>query len=255
MPVSHRVILIALVVVATATVLTAQLTFEVASLRPSPSLTSGGTMGQKPGRFFAANVPPVSFITFAYDIKGYQLFGAPDWARTDRFNLEATTGPNVATDHIREMMRSLLQERFKLRIHRETRQLEGYALVRISPERLGPSLQISTLNCRDPKAARPQTGKFMCGMTFGAGSFIAGDINAAVLADLLTSHAGGRVVIDRTGLVGTYDVELKWAPDLEPSDQPSVFTAVQEQLGLRLVSERVPADVIVIDHIERPTEN
>ena len=244
-----------LVALSSAAALSAQLSFEVASIRPSTSLTQGGTMGPKPGRFFATNVPATAFITFGHNIKSYQLIGAPDWARTDRYNLDATTGPNVAADQLREMMRSLLEERFKLRVHLETRQLDGYALVRISNDRLGPSIQASTLNCRDPKAVRPQGGRFSCGMTFGPGSFIAGDITTAVLADLLTGNAGGRVVVDKTGMSGGFDVELKWAPDLQPSDLPSIFTAVQEQLGLKLVSEKVPAEVVVIDHIERPTEN
>ena len=254
MPFSHRVVVTALTIAASTAALSAQLTFEVASIRASTSLNQGGTMGPKPGRFFAINVPTTSFITFGHNIKSYQLVGVPDWARTDRYNLDATTGPNASMDQMREMMRSLLDERFKFRAHRETRQLDGYALVRLTNDRLGPSMQASTLNCRDPKAARPQGGRFTCGITFGPGSFIAGDITPAILADLLTGHAGG-VVIDKTGLAGNFDVELKWAPDLAPSDLPSIFTAVQEQLGLRLVSEKVPSEVLVIDSIERPTEN
>jgi uncharacterized protein (TIGR03435 family) len=255
MPFSNRAMATILIVAASAAALSAQLTFDVASIRKSSSLHEGGTMGPKPGRFFAANVPATAFITFGHNIKSYQLIGAPDWARTDRYLLDATTGPNVTMDQIREMMRSLLEERFKLRVHRETRQLDGYALVRISNDRLGPSMQASTLNCRDPKAVQPQGGRFSCGMTFDPGSFVAGDITTAVLADLLTGHAGGRVVVDKTGMSGGFDVELKWAPDLQPSDLPSIFTAVQEQLGLKLVSEQVPAEVVVIDHIERPSEN
>ena len=255
MSVSTRATATALVALASVAVLSAQLSFEVASLRPSVTLHEGGSMGPKPGRFYAGNVPATAFITFGHNIKSYQLIGAPDWARTDRFLLDATTGPNVTMDQIREMMRSLLEERFKLRVHRESRQLDGYALVRISNERLGPSIQASTLNCRDPKAVRPQGGRFSCGMTFGPGSFVAGDITAAVLADLLTGHAGGRVVVDKTAMSGNFDVELKWAPGLEPSELPSIFTAVQEQLGLKLQAEKVPSEVLVIDHIERPTEN
>lgn len=254
MPLSTRAMATTIVTLSSVAALWAQLSFEVASIRPSSSLHQGGTMGPKPGRFYAGNVPTTAFITFGHNIKSYQLSGAPDWARTDRYNLEATTGPNVGIDQIREMMRSLLEERFKLRVHRETRQLDGYALVRMNNDRLGPSMQPSTLHCSDPKAVRPPGSRFSCGMTFGPGTVTAGDIRTAVLADILTGSVG-RVVVDRTGIAGGFDVELKWAPDLQTSDLPSIFTAVQEQLGLKLVSEQVPAEVVVIDHIERPTEN
>ena len=132
MPLFTRAMATTLVAFFSAAALSAQLSFEVASIRPSTSLNQGGTMGPKPGRFFAINVPTTAFITFGHDIKSYQLVGAPDWARTDRYNLDATTGPNANREQMREMMRSLLSQRFKLRAHRETRQLDGYALVRIT---------------------------------------------------------------------------------------------------------------------------
>ena len=152
------------------------------------------------------------------------------------------------------MIRSLLADRFKLRAHRETRPRDGYALVRINSDRLGPSMQPSTLSCRDPKAVRPQGSRFTCGLTHLPGSFIAGDIPVSIVADLLAGITE-RVVEDRTSISGTFDVELKWDPGVEPSDLPSIFTAVQEQLGLRLQREEMPSEVLIIDHIERPTEN
>jgi uncharacterized protein (TIGR03435 family) len=243
-----RAILTLFIVIACVMRLAAQLSFEVASIRPSTSLSPGGTMGPKPGRFLASNVPAIAFITLGYDVKRYQIVGAPDWSVNDRYNLEATTGGQPGMEQLREMMRSLLADRFQLRTHRETREIDGYALVRVSPDTLGPTLRPSTLNCADPKAG--------CGMNFGPGFFRAGHITMAVLADLLAAdgNAGG-LVVDRTGVAGVFDVELEWASDLEPSDRPSIFTAVQEQLGLRLQREKVPVEVIVIDRMARPSEN
>jgi uncharacterized protein (TIGR03435 family) len=255
MRLSIRAVATILVALSTVAAISAQLSFEVATIRRSTSLHTGGSMGPKPGRYLALNVPASIFIVAAYNLKSYQVIGGPDWLRTDRYNLEATTGAEQFNRvQIQEMMRSLLEERFKLRAHRETRQLDGYALVRVSSDRLGAAMQPSTLKCSDPKAARPQGSKFTCGLTHLPGSFVAGDVAVSVIADLLTG-AVGRVVVDKTGISGGFDVELKWAPEFEVSDLPSIFTAVQEQLGLKLVSEPVPTEVLVIDHIERPTEN
>jgi bla regulator protein blaR1 len=249
-------VIAALVILGSLTIdLAAQLSFEVATIRPSKSLAGGGTMGPKPGRFFAANVPAIAFITFGHNLKRYQVAGVPDWASTDRYNLEATTGGQAGIEQLREMMRSLLAERFQLRAHREMRQIDGYALVRMSADKLGPSIGQTTLNCADPKAVRPQGTRFSCGITFGPGTVTAGDITMAVLADILAGDATGQYVVDRTGLSGRFDLELKWAPDLAPSDLPSIFTAVQEQLGLKLERDQLQTDVLVIDRFERPSEN
>ena len=172
---STRAILTLVIVIACVIHLAAQLSFEVATIRPSTSLSGGGSMGPKPGRFLAANVPAFAFITFGYNLKGYQVVGASGLS---------------------------------------------------------------------------------CGMNFGPGIITAGHITVATLADILAGDANvDGTVIDRTGVAGAFDVELKWAPSLEPSDLPSIFTAVQEQLGLRLQREKVPAEVLVIDRIQRPSEN
>ena len=255
MPFARRVVVAALAVAATAAALHAQLSFEVATIRPSNTLYEGGSMGPKPGRFVAMNVAAIALITVGHNLKHNQILGGPAWMRTDRYMIEAKTPGNVeGWDELRPMIQALLADRFKLRAHRETRPRDGYALVRVNSDRVGPSMQPSTLSCRDPKAVRPQGSRFTCGLTHLPGSFIAGDIPISIVADVLAGVTG-RVVEDRTRISGTFDVELTWAPGLEPSDLPSIFTAVQEQLGLRLQREEMPGDVLVIDHIERPTEN
>lgn len=255
MTLSHRVAAAALIAVASAVALHAQLSFEVATIRPSTMVYAGGSMGPKPGRYVAQNVAAVALIAVSHNLKFNQILGGPPWIRTDRYFIEGTTGAaEVTPEQAQEMIRSLLANRFKLRAHRETRPRDGFALVRVSGERLGPSMQPSTLNCRDPKAVRPQGSRVTCGLTHLPGSFIAGDIPMSVIADLLAGITE-RAVEDRTRIFGTFDVELKWDPGVEPSDLPSIFTAVQEQLGLRLQREEMPSEVLIIDHIERPTEN
>ena len=137
------------------------------------------------------------------------------------------------------MMRSLLEERFKLRVHRETRQLDGYALVRISNDRLGPSIQASTLNCRDPKAVRPQGGRFSCGMTFGPGSFIAGDIRRSASRSL--GVCGYALSSTRLG-ISEPSTGVEWAPVVSLRFA-AIFTACRSN-GAEVVSEPVPAEVV-----------
>src|SRR5687767_13263729 len=108
--------------------LSAQLSFEVASIRPSKTLYDGGSMAPKPGRFVAMNVPAISLIAVGHNLKSNQVLGGPDWLRTDRYNVEAKTPEKVGWDELRPMIQSLLEERFKLRAHRETRSRDGYVL-------------------------------------------------------------------------------------------------------------------------------
>ena len=138
MPLAHRVVVAALTVAATAAALHAQLSFEVATIRPSNTLYEGGSMGPKPGRFVAMNVPAIALITVGHNLKHNQILGGPTWMRTDRYMIEAKTPGNVeGWDELRPMIQALLADRFTLRAHRETRPRDGYALVRVSSESLG----------------------------------------------------------------------------------------------------------------------
>ena len=244
--------------------------FEVASIRRNTSAETVFRIGPAPGgRFTATNVTLLDLIKAAYPVQGfarhdYQIAGGPDWIRTTRFDVSAAGGPR-GPGQSALALRRLLEERFRLRAHAETRELPVYALVRARTDgRPGPNLQPSPLDCaallKGARAPEIPPGKApLCGVSLGAGAFAAGAITMPQLA-LMLGPITGRMVIDRTGLTGAFDVELEYAPDLQAGTadadpRPSIFAAVQEQLGLRLESTRGPVDVLVIDAAELPAED
>lgn len=263
--------------------------FEVASVRPN---TSGDNrMSSKPlpgGRYEAINIPPRLMIMNSYGLQPQQLVGAPAWISSERFDIVAKAdgelGPPVSRDgpsRLQLMIRSLLEERFKLKVHREPKEVPIYTLVLArSDGKLGPELKPSTTDCEALAAARrkgspppepPKPGERpQCGARVGFGELLAGGQPLLELVSLLSGTVG-RSVVDRTGLTGRFDIDLRWTPDrvlqragaaanepirvngveIDPNG-PSIFTALQEQLGLKLESERGTIDALVIDHIERP---
>jgi uncharacterized protein (TIGR03435 family) len=262
--------------------------FEVASVKPNRTGEAGMRIGMQPGgRFTATNVPLRQLILFAYQLQGFQIVGGPDWITSDRFDISAKAEgetpptPPGTVGPMQLMIRSLLEERFKLAVHHETRELPIYALVLArSDKKLGPKLNASTVDCQamvkaamgrgGPQGPPPSVnGRPVCGMRIGAGQMMAGGFPLSQLAFSLAQMVQ-RVVLDRTGLTGNYDLELTYTPDQMPQgtpppgapapppidpNGPSIFTALQEQLGLRLDAQRGPVDVLVIDSVERPTEN
>jgi uncharacterized protein (TIGR03435 family) len=246
----------------------AQPTFDVASLKRNTSLNEYGGGGPRPGgRYRLTNMAARSLISVAWNIPNDRVLGGPGWVAVDRFDLDATMKENATQDETRAMLRALLRDRFALAAHIEQRDLPVYLLMRARPDApLGPGLERSAFDCKDP-AARKQSaatalaarpGRMLCGFTVDTGSIDAGGTTIETLAQILTPQAG-RPVIDRTGLTGGYNVLLKWTAtlgtDAPAADAVSLFTAVQEQLGLRLDNGTAPLDVVVIDRIERPTEN
>jgi len=260
--------------------------FEVASVKPNKSGDGRVMIGMQPGgRFTATNVPLRMLIRNAYQLQDAQLVGGPDWIASDRFDIMAKaegdpppTPPGTAGP-IQLMLRTLLADRFKLVVHNETRELPIYALVLArSDGRLGPQLRPAAVDCAAMAAARgrggpppalPQPGERpTCGMRIGPGQMAGGGFPLSQFATTLSQFVQ-RGVVDRTGLTGNFDLDLTWtpdfqgrggppppgAPDLPPIDPngPSIFTAVQEQLGLKLDSQKGPVDVLVIDRVEQPT--
>jgi bla regulator protein blaR1 len=264
--------------------------FEVASVRPN---TSGdnkvGIDIQPGGRATAVNAPLMMIIRSAYRLQEFQLVGAPDWVLSARYDISAKADrefpppvPGGEISPAQLMFQSLLEERFKLRVHRETRELPMYALVLARPDgRLGPQLTPSTLDCAAINAARrsgtppapPKPGdRPLCSIRIGFGQLTGTGFPLTNLASSLVQFVH-RSVVDRTGLSGHFDFEVKFTPDQLPprppglpADQPirmngveidpngpSIFTAVQEQLGLKLDAQRGPVEVLVIDSVERPT--
>jgi uncharacterized protein (TIGR03435 family) len=248
--------------------------FEVASIRPNTSGTvqGQGLAGPQPGgRFVAIGATLRGLVSGAYD--GMQIAAGPNWIDSSRFDINARASSEVPPDEMRRMLRSLLADRFKLVAHTETRDLPVYVLSMARGDRKpGPTLRESDAACTKEArnfvagalGHRPACGDFR----MGARSLTARGMFMPAFAQLMRARVG-RPVIDRTGLDAAYDLELEWWSDLGLQPAPpgaaganeltpdglSLFTALQEQLGLRLQSDRGPVDVLIIDSAQQPTPN
>lgn len=249
--------------------------FEVASIKPAapgaPGFPLRITFGPG-GTFTASNFSLKDLIANAWDVQPYQISGGPAWLDSARFNITAKAESNPKGDEARLMEQSLLADRFQLVIHPETRQLPVYALVLAKKDgTLGPRLTLSkegSCKPRDPSAPMPRLA-LPCGMVAGNPRSVRAA--AVPLAELAKRLSGvlGHTVIDQTGLAGDFDFSLEWTPDeyqflqLPPgapkpspdADPVSIFTAIQEQLGLKLESRKGPVEIFVIDRAEKPSEN
>jgi uncharacterized protein (TIGR03435 family) len=245
--------------------------FEVASVRPNKSGPGSTFMRRLPGvGLEAGNVTPRDLILFAYDIQRPYLIGLPGWAENERFDIVARAGavpPSSPGGNVEMMMlRKLLEERFRVAIHTETREMQVYALVLARRDgRLGPQLRRSQVDCTSTSPAPPSASggaQPPCVSRNGPGFTAAVGRPISAFLFFLTGQVQ-RAVIDRTGLTGTWDIDLTFSPDggvaapatAPPDSRPSLFTALQEQLGLRLEPSTGPVQVLLLDRIERPTEN
>lgn len=260
--------------------------FEVASVRENTSNDGKVMIGVQPGgRFNAVNVPLWDLIRQAFAVQRTQIVGAPDWSNTARYDIVAKAerdipgaGPAAPIGPLNYMLQDLLEDRFKLRAHREQRELPIYALVVARNDtQLGAGLRPSTVDCsamrgRGGRPGMPPPGpplageRPVCGMRVAPNQVLAGGIPLTQLT-LMLSQFTQRIVVDRTGLTGNFDIDLTFTPEQLPQgppppgvplpsidpNGPSLFTALQEQLGLKLESDRAPVEVLVIDHVERPT--
>ena len=248
-------------------------TFEAASIKPArPDNPPGQGMSRAPGgRFNAVNAPLRFLIMYAYQLQSHQLVGAPEWSANERFDIVAKMEgdpPSIVTsgtDPFRLAMRSLLVDRFGLVAHPETRELDIYALTMARPGgQPGRGLKQSPEDCATMAARARAAGPtpaptpdgqppFICGSSLGRGRIRFAGYPLSLFASGLSPNLG-RAVVDRTGLTGNWAFELTYAPEPSPdSDAPGLFTAIQEQLGLKLESTKGPVDVLVIDRVERPT--
>jgi len=242
-------------------------TFEVASVRPNKSASANTNFGIQGDRFTADNTTLKELILLTYNVRDLQLVGAPDWIGKERYDIVAKANAPLKSGAVPAEVKQLLADRFGLRVHNEKQELAIYALVVASPDgRLGPAIQRVEVD-RCPQAAaeaaaRARSGQPRppvapgqrpgCGLFYNPGSLRGGSIGLGPLVGRL-SPIVGRVVTDRTSLTGQFDFDLTWAPEAGPdASGPSIFTALQEQLGLKLESTRGPVDVLVIDHVEPP---
>jgi len=250
--------------------------FEVASVKPNTSGDGRVLMSPQPGgRLNLVNVPLRLMIRYAYRVQDFQVVGGPDWLSTARFDVVAKAeGGNPSQEELQLMLRSLLADRFKLVVRPDKREMPTYSLVPARADgKTAAQLRKSDANCGPATApsAPPAPGQLpSCGSMLGFGNLKARGSTMAALASTLSTFAG-RIVVDRTGIAGGYDVDLNWTPDQIPrpvGDQPvqvngvtidpngpSLFTALQEQLGLKLESARGPVDVLVVERAEKPAED
>jgi uncharacterized protein (TIGR03435 family) len=260
-----RAAVLVAVLVATAQALPANgPAFDVASIKPSAARDTAMRIIWPRGRFSAVNVTMQQFVGAAWVLPGFRIDGGPGWFATDRFNIEATVAADAQPapgrgmpDAIRLMMQRLLAERFKLAAHWESRPQAIYALVRTKPSgALGPGLRKTNVDCPAVfdayRRGGPVSALAPCSVQRGPGKLAAGGYILSQFTDTLSSLLE-HIVADRTGLAGAYDIDLTWSPDPTTDSGPSLFTAIQEQLGLKLEPSKAPVEVLVIDRLEKPT--
>jgi uncharacterized protein (TIGR03435 family) len=236
--------------------------FEVVSVKPNNSGERGSSTSGRANAFTATNVTAQRLIVYAYRLREFQLASGPGWLGSDRFDIQARVPEGVKQDNP-AMTRALLRDRFKLVVHTETKQEQVYALVVDRPDgRLGSQLKPSTKECQPSQPGTPSP----CGMNTSTndsgGTLVGSGQTMEQLVNALGSFGLNRMVLDRTGLKGSFDIELKWRPEnlrsataAQASDLPSIFAALQEQLGLRLDSQRGPVEFLYVDKIDRPTSD
>jgi uncharacterized protein (TIGR03435 family) len=219
--------------------------FEVASIRPSNADPGSSGINSGNGRINGVNVTLKRCIMGAYAVGPNQIFGGPDWMDTDRFEINAKAEQPVGDHTLMIMLQTLMAERFKLVLHREARPIQAYVL---EVRKDGPKLEKG-----DGHGAKTNNGR---------GDIVATNASMDRFAEIL-SRQMDLPVVNHTGLEGVFNLRLQWTlesaraarPEGAPADGPSVFTAIQEQLGLRLRAAKVPVEVLVIDHAEKPSEN
>jgi uncharacterized protein (TIGR03435 family) len=242
--------------------------FDVASVKPHPQSgdgmirvrMNGGPGTPDPGRLNYENVSLKAVLGKAFDVKSYQLT-APDWTDSERFDITAKIPQGTTKEQFGVMLQSLLAERFKLTYHRDKKELPAYVLV---VGKAGSKMKVSEAPAAGGTSMRMQPGKATMNAT---------GVSMTQLVDMLANQVE-RPIVDGTELTGKYDFTLEFAPEMrnvpgmpmmagggpggppEGESAPSLFTAVQEQLGLRLEPKKAMLDLIVVDRLEKtPTEN
>lgn len=248
--------------------------FEVATIKPADPAAVGlriGLAGQ--GRITFSNATLVDLVRFAFGEglgTNLQIIGGPSWASRDHYNLEAQAEGTPGPDQYRVMLRALLADRFAMKFHRETKEVDVYALVVAKEGKLGPKVKAWDGNCngRPQTVAQPNSKVPACSALFRPPGLTMEGVTMSAVADMLSTPvvALGRPVVDRTGMSGQFNMELEFAfapPNVNDAPAPaaadplapSIFTAVQEQLGLKLESAKGQGEVFVIEQAEHPSEN
>ncbi len=231
--------------------------FDAASVKPNVSGVRNQSQSTDGRTFHATNVPARTLIRQAYGLmfEDYRLVGAPDWTNFERFDVVATLPEQAPRSQVSAMLRALLADRFKLIAHTEIRESPTYALVLARKDgRLGPQLQHAEKDCSASPATQPGPGEDNpCALRIGKEISGRGQPMSQLAKTLL--QFAGRSIEDRTGLTGGFDFDIQASEIGGDNDQPSIFTAIQEQLGLKLETTKAPVEFVVVDGMERPTPN
>lgn len=274
-----RTLLVGMAVIGPVTILAPQRlpaqrsAFEVVSVKLHRPPILRTSMQLEPARFVAEAVTLKMLVLRAFALRQNRVIGAPPWVDSERYDLEAKVEGTIPRDDLPLMLQRILIDRFQLKVHRETREFPVYELL-LTKSGLS-KLKIS--EDQTPAAPPPVTGQRVSGpLPRGAFGFGTGSINARAvpLSDLVNflETRLDRFVLDKTGLTGLFDIKLEWAPGSEQAPSPftlnanapsppvnvsgpSIFTAIQEQLGLKLESAKGPVEILVIDSVQRPLEN
>ena len=214
--------------------------FDVASVKPANPNAVGSNTDSDPGRITMQNVTLKRCIMRAYEVPDIQITGGPKWMDESRYDIEARADHPAQYAELNQMLQTLLAERFHLKLHHETRSLQGYAIVVAKDGlKMKPSAPGTRGHTNDNPGSVVSTGAPISRL-------------ALKLSVLLKVP-----VVDETGVNGSFDFTLHWIPDgaPDPTAGPSLFTAIQEQLGLRLEGRKVPVDMLVVDSAEPPSAN
>jgi len=250
--------------------------FDAASIKVNKSDSGpSGISGTIPGRFVVTRTPLKFVILYAYQLLDHQLIGLPDWTGDTSFDITAvySAASAPADKDVRAMVQRLLKDRFGLVIHPDRRVIPAYDLnLAHSNGKLGPNMTVSSIDCQEliaektplnnaggASALAPGGMRPACRALATRRYLTGGGLTMQQLTSTLQSMVG-RPVVDRTGLQGSYDVEASWTlmddtANAPQNDSPSIFTALPEQLGLKLDTRKEPFDVIVIDRVTLPTDN
>lgn len=267
--------------------------FDVASIKLNTSAAKGGQIQSRRGNFSVENLPLRNLILLAYGLRDFQLAGGPSWIDSERYDVTGKTDSNttVGFAHGALIVQSLLEDRFRLKVHHETREGAVYFLtvaksgLKMPQSKEGSCKNLDLNHMPPPSVPDDASAQKIpnCGTNSGPIGRGRLNIRGVTVADVpnspfqsLASHLSeilGRTVVDRTGLSGNFELHLEWTPgtpsvnagtgtednpgstNSADAGAPSIFTAVQEQLGLKLESGRGPVDILVIDHVERPSKN
>ncbi len=241
--------------------------YDVASVKQHSSGERISRIMNKPDGFSCSNISLKTLVANAYGIRQDLISGGANWVGSTGFDVEAKVADSdvdafkkLSPRQRNRLLQPLLADRFKLKVHSETKVLPMYDMVvPKSGPKLKPAapIEVSAEAGKDPEAAKHHGG-----MSMGPGMFKGENLSIAAIANQF-SYIVHYTVVDKTGLTGTYDVDLKWTPDdaVTPNgnaaaeSSPSIFTAVQEQLGLKLTSTKGPVETLIIDYAEMPSAN